>query len=66
MSMAVHQTARFSNSPILSHEKYLKRLGQYMYHTKKEGTIYNLDNSKDLECYVYADFADGWQQSDAI
>ena len=41
MSMAVHQTARFSNSPMLSHKKAVKRLGRYLYHTKKEGIIYN-------------------------
>ena len=35
MSMAVHQTARFSNSPILSHEKSSNCLGRYMCHTKK-------------------------------
>ena len=65
MSMAVHQTARFSNSPMLSHEKAIKRLGRYLYHTKKEGIIYNPDTSKVLECYVDADFAGVWQQADA-
>ena len=59
MSMAVHQTAYFSNSPMLSHQKAIKRLGQYLYHTKKEGIIYNLDTSKVLECYVDVDFAGG-------
>ena len=41
------------------------RLGKYMYHTKKEGIIYNPDTYKDLECYVDADFAGRWQQVDA-
>ena len=49
MSMAVHQTARFSNSPILSHKKAVKRLGRYLYHTKKEGIINSPDTSKGLE-----------------
>ena len=57
MSMAVHQTARFRNIPMLSHEKSIKRLGRYLYHTKKEGIIYNPDTSKILECYVDADLA---------
>ena len=35
MSMAVHQTAHFSNSPMLLHEKAIKHLGRYLYHTKK-------------------------------
>ena len=29
-------------------------------HTKNEGIIYSTDVSKGLECYVDADFADGW------
>ena len=65
MSMAVHQTARFKNSPMLSHEKAIKRLGRYLYHTNKEGIIYNPDTSRGLECYVDEDFAGGWQQADA-
>ena len=43
MSMVVHQTARFCNNPILSHEKATKRLGRYLVHMKKEGIIYNPD-----------------------
>ena len=63
MSMAVHQTARFYNNPILSHEKAIKRLGPYLYHIRKEGIFYNPDTSKGLECYVDADFAGGWQEA---
>jgi hypothetical protein len=65
ISMSVHQTARFCNNPMLSHEKAIKRLGRYLYHTSKEGIIYNPDISKGLECYVDADFAGGWQNADA-
>ena len=43
MSMAVHQTARFSNNPMLLHEKALKRLGQYLLHIKRDGIIKNPD-----------------------
>ena len=39
MSMAVHQTARFCNQPMLTHEKAIKRLGRYLYHTKREGIV---------------------------
>ena len=63
--MAVHQTARFINSPMLSPEKSIKRLGQYLYHTNKEGIIYNPDTSKVLDFYVDGDFAGRWQQADA-
>ena len=65
MSMAVHQTARFCNQPMLLHEKAIKRLGRYLYHTKREGIVYDPDTSKGLECYVDADFAGGWQQADS-
>ena len=50
---------------MLLHEKAIKRLGRYLYHTKREGIVYNPDTSKGLECYVDADFAGGWQQADS-
>ena len=65
IAMAVHQTARFSNNPKLCHEKAIQRLGRYLLHTKDKGIIYSPDTSKGLECYVDADFAGGWSQSDA-
>ena len=65
MSMGVHQTARFSNNPMLSHEKAPKRLGRYILLTKRDGIIYNPDTQKGLEYYVDADFAGGWQQADS-
>ena len=65
ISMAVHQTARFSNNPMLSHEKSIMRIEQYLLNTRKRGIIYKPDKSKGLECYVDADFAGGWSQADA-
>jgi len=65
ISMAVHQTARFSNNPMLSHEKSIMRIGQYLLDTCKRGIIYKPDKSKGLECYVDAEFAGGWSQADA-
>ena len=60
MSMAFHQTARFCNKTMLLHEKAIKRLGRYLYHTKREGIVYNTDITKGLKWYVDADFAGGW------
>ena len=57
--MAVNQTARFCNKPMLTHEKDIKRLSRYLHHTKREGIVYNPDIKKGLECYVDADFAEG-------
>ena len=65
ISMAVHQTARFSNFPMLCHEKAVLRLGRYLLDTRKRGIIYKPDKTEDLECYVDADFAGGWTKADA-
>jgi hypothetical protein len=45
IAMAVHQTARFSNEPMLSHEKAIMRLGRYLLDTRKRGIIYTPDCS---------------------
>ena len=37
-------------------------MGRYLYHTKKEGIVYNPDTSKDLELYVDTYFDGGWLQ----
>ena len=65
ISMAIHQSARFCNQPMLTHNKAIKRLGSYLCHTTYEGIVYNPDIWKGLECYVDADFAGGWQQADS-
>ena len=59
ITMAVHQTARFSNKPMLCHEKAIMCLGRYLLDTRMRGMIYKPDCSKGLECYVDADFARG-------
>ena len=63
--MAVHQTACFSNNPMLSHEKSIMQIGQYLLNTRKRGIIYKPNKFKGLECYVDANFAGGWSQADA-
>ena len=60
--MAVHQTERFCNNPMLSHEKAIKSLRRYVFHTKKEVIIYNQEISNGLECNLDADFAGSWSQ----
>jgi hypothetical protein len=64
ISMATHQSARFSNQPMLSHEKLIMRIGRYSLDTCKRGIIYKPDIKKGRECYVDADFAGGWSQAD--
>ncbi len=58
--MARHQFAQFCQDPRLSHEQATTRLGGYLAHTKDRGIVYEPDKSMGIECYVDADFADGW------
>ncbi len=62
--MAVHQTARFFNQPMLSHEKAIICIGGYLLDTCSHGIVYKPDTTKGLECYVDADFSGGWSQAD--
>ncbi|EJK58187.1 hypothetical protein THAOC_21711, partial [Thalassiosira oceanica] len=64
ISMPVHQTARFCEKPMRSHEKAITRICRYLLHSKDRGIVFKPDVSKGLECYVDADFAGGWCQSD--
>lgn len=54
---AVHQCARFSSDPKLSHEQAVKRIVRYLKGTAEHGLILRPDNSRGIECYVDADFA---------
>ena len=62
ISMAVHQCARFSISPKLSHERAIKRIGRYLLGTKDRGIAFKPDDTHGLECYVDADFAGCWDK----
>jgi len=63
ISMPVHQTAGFCNDPKLSHEQAITRIGRYLLGSRNKGIKYKVDLSKGLECYVDADFAGGWDQT---
>ena len=60
ISMATHQTARFTINPRLSHEQAVTRIGKYLRCTADRGIIYSPNRSAGLECYVDADHAGGW------
>jgi hypothetical protein len=62
--MPVHQTACFCNDSELSHEQAITQNGQYLLGKIEKGIKYKIDLSKGLECYVDADFAGGWDQTD--
>ena len=64
IAMAVHQCARFSIKPMLSHERAVRRIGRYLLGNKDKGIIFKPNMEKGLECYVDADFAGGWSKED--
>jgi hypothetical protein len=66
ISFAVHQCARFSHAPRLSHEKAIKRICRYLKGARTEGLIYRPQNDRGLECFPDANFADlfGVESSD--
>ena len=64
ISMAVHQCARFSVDPRLSHERAVKRICKYLLGTQKRGIIYKPDFKKGIEVFVDADFAGSWNKAD--
>ena len=65
ISMAVHQCARFSTDPKLSHERAVKRICKYLLGTQKRGIIYKPDSSKGIEVFVDANFAGAWNKADS-
>ena len=64
ISMPIHQTACFCNDPKFSHEQAITQIWRYILGTRKKGVKYKIDLSNSLECYVDADFAGGWDQTD--
>eukprot|EP00957_Ditylum_brightwellii_P035057 2657629-Ditylum_brightwellii.AAC.1 len=60
--MAVHQCARFTNAPMLSHERAIRRIARYLAGTADRGVVHNPDPERGIECYVDADFASSWSK----
>ena len=58
---AVHQCARFSSDPKLSHEQSVKRIVRYLKGTADKGIILSPDQNRCIECYVDADFAGAYK-----
>ena len=57
---AVHQCARFSANPKLSHERAVKRIVRYLKGTRDKGIILKPNPEDGIKCYVDADFAGGY------
>ena len=57
IAFAVHQCARFSASPKLSHERATKRIVRYLKGTSDKGITLKPNKEAGIQCYVDADFA---------
>ena len=54
LAMAVHQVARFSNDPKLSHEKAIIRICRYLMDTPNKGMVFAPTKELGLELFVDA------------
>jgi hypothetical protein len=64
LAHALHQCARFSTSPKVSHAEAVKYIGRYLHRTKDEGIIFD-PKEHSFECWVDADFCGGWDPATA-
>ena len=65
IAYATHQVARFSAEPRKSHADAIKHLVRYLVGTKREGIIFDPNQSASFETYVDADFSGNWDRSSA-
>ena len=65
IAFSTHQCARFCNNPKLLHETAMKRIGRYLLGTLDKGIILNPDGTKNIECFIDADFAGNWNKDEA-
>ena len=63
LSYLAHQCTWFCNSPKLSHEQALKSICCYLNGTRHKGFIFKLDLKQGFKCYVDADWAGNWLES---
>ena len=64
LAYAVHQCARFSANPKVSHGKAIEHIVHYLRKTKDDGIILKPDIEKSIEAYADADFAGNWNRVD--
>lgn len=60
IAFAVHQCARFSCNPKRSHEIAVHHIIHYLKGTRNKGFILHPSSSRNLDCYVDANFAGLW------
>lgn len=64
LSLANHQSSRFSIDPRTPHGVALKRIGRYLFGTRNKGMIIRPTKDLTLDCYADADFAGLFTSSD--
>ena len=64
ISMSVRQCARFCNEPKLYHERAIHNIVKYLIGNSSKCIINKLDKDKEIEYFVYADFAGAWESAD--
>ena len=57
IAFAVHQCARFSHCPKVSHEGAIKKICRYLKGTATEGIVFTPSKEFAIDCYVDSDFA---------
>ena len=62
ISYAVHQCARFSSDPRITHGEAVIRIARYLKSRQKEGLILDPHTSKSIEVYADADFSGNWNK----
>ena len=61
ISYAVHQCARFVESPKVEHAQAVRWIGRYLLGTRDKGMIFK-PNNESFQVYADADFAGGWDK----
>ena len=64
IAFAVHQCARFTHNPKVSHGQAVKRICRYLKGTKDRGMILTPSKNLTVDCYVDSDFAGQWNAED--
>jgi hypothetical protein len=65
LAFASHQSARFSRNPKRINEITVRNIGRYLHGTRYTGYFLNPNNTKNLDCYVDADFSGLWNPDEA-
>jgi hypothetical protein len=65
LAFVSHQCTRFSQNSERIHEIEVRKIRRYLQGTRDKGCFLNPNNTKNLDCYVDADFAGLWNPDEA-